>query len=238
MIGLELALRSNVGYESGHLLTPRRIAIAVMAMGDPMLNLPSLERATVQAKPFPFVVIPNFVNEESLEEIERDFPVITKPGSFPLETLRAGPGFSRFMQDLREPAFGSIMGQKLGIDLDNRPMTITVRGQARRTDGAIHLDSKSKLVTVLVYMNGKWEADGGRLRLLNSPSNLDDVVMEVPPARGTLLAFLNVSNAWHGHKPFQGERRVIQLNWVRNNWVVWRERTRHSVSALAKSLRG
>ena len=90
-----------------------------------------------------------------------------------------------------------------------------MRARARARDGQIHLDSKSKLVTVLIYMNGKWEADGGRLRLLNSPDNLDDMAMEVPPARGTLLAFLNTGNAWHGHKPFEGERRVIQLNWVR-----------------------
>ncbi len=202
-----------------------------------MLNLPALEQAPVNAKPFPFVVVPNFVDEKRLDEIEKDYPVITKPGSFPLETLRSGPEFSKFMNELRHPAFRKIMEGKLGIDLEKRPVTITVRGQARRTDGRIHLDSKSKLVTVLLYMNGQWEADGGRLRLLNSPDNLDDMVMEVPPARGTLLAFLNVPNAWHGHKPFQGERRVIQLNWVRDNWVVWREKTRHSISALAKKLK-
>lgn len=202
-----------------------------------MLNLPSLEQAQVHAKPFPYVVVPNFVNDQHLDEIERDYPIISKPGSFPLESLRAGPRFSNFMHELRQPHFRKIMGSKLGINLETRPVTITVRGQARRTDGRIHIDSKSKLVTVLVYMNGKWEADGGRLRLLNSPNSLDDMVMEVPPARGTLLAFLNVPNAWHGHKPFQGERRVVQLNWVRSNWVVWREKTRHSVSAFAKRLR-
>jgi len=202
-----------------------------------MLNLPSLEQAQVHAKPFPFVVVPNFVNDHQLDEIERDYPVITKPGSFPLEAVRGGPGFSDFMHELRQPVFRKIMGSKLGINLEKRPVTITVRGQARRTDGRIHLDSRSKLVTVLVYMNGKWETDGGRLRLLNSPNNLDDVVMEVPPDRGTLLAFLNGHNAWHGHKPFQGERRVVQLNWVRNNWVVWREGTRHRVSAFAKKLK-
>jgi hypothetical protein len=202
-----------------------------------MLNLPSLEQAAVQAKPFPFIVVPNFLNEERLEEIEKDYPVITKPGSFPLETLSAGPAFSNLMHELRQPPFRKIVERKLGVNLEKRPVTITVRGQARRTDGRIHVDSKSKLVTVLVYMNGHWEADGGRLRLLHSPDNLDDMVMEVPPARGTLLAFLNVPNAWHGHKPFQGERRVIQLNWVRDHWVVWREKSRHSVSAFAKKLK-
>lgn len=203
-----------------------------------MLNLAALEQASVQESPFPFLAVPNFVGENALERIEKDYPAVSQPGSFPLETLRFGPAFASFMAELRQPGLRRIMGSKLGIDLSGRPATITVRGRARERDGQIHLDSKSKLVTVLIYMNGKWEADGGRLRLLNSPSNLDDMVMEVPPARGTLLAFLNTENAWHGHKPFEGERRVIQLNWVRGPWVVWREKARHSLSALVKKLKG
>ncbi len=200
------------------------------------MNLPHLEEASVHSKPFPFVLVPNFIGEERLEEIDKDYPRIDRPGSFPLETLSGGPAFSALVHDLRQAPFRRIMERKLGVALEKRPVTITVRGQARRTDGAIHLDSKSKIVTVLVYMNGKWEAEGGRLRLLNSPANLDDMIMEVPPARGTLLAFVNAPHAWHGHKPFQGERRVIQMNWVKNNWVAWREKARHTVSALAKKI--
>ncbi len=202
-----------------------------------MLNMVALKRTAAQQSPFPFVVVPNFIEESALDLIEKDYPAISQPGSFPLESLRFGPVFSRFMKELREPQFRDLMGEKLGIDLTRRPTTVTVRGQAREKDGQIHLDSKSKLVTVLIYMNGQWEADGGRLRLLNSPGNLDDMIMEVPPARGTLLAFLNTANAWHGHKSFAGERRVIQLNWVRDHWVVWREKTRHSLSAFVKKLK-
>ncbi|MFY9640410.1 MAG: 2OG-Fe(II) oxygenase [Rhodomicrobium sp.] len=203
-----------------------------------MLNLAALEQTPAHVKPFPFVVVSNFIAENDLDRIEEDYPAISKPGSFPPDTLRFGPAFSEFMTELRQPAFREIMGDKLGIDLKRRPATITVRGRACDRDGQIHLDSKSKLVTVLIYMNGKWEAEGGRLRLLNSPGDLDDMVMELPPARGTLLAFLNTANAWHGHKPFIGERRVIQLNWVRDRWVVWREMTRHSASAFVKKLNG
>lgn len=203
-----------------------------------MLNLKALEQTPAHEKPFPFVVVPNFIAEKDLDLIEKDYPAISKTGSFPLETLRFGPAFSRFMQELRRPGFRDLMGKKLGIDLKRRPATITVRGRAGAHDGQIHLDSKSKLVTVLIYMNGKWEAEGGRLRLLNSPGDLNDMFMEVPPARGTLLAFLNTGNAWHGHKPFSGERRVIQLNWVRDHFVVWREMTRHRASAFFKKLKG
>jgi SM-20-related protein len=207
-------------------------------VGDLILNLPALEQAPVQAKPFPFVVVPNFIDEGRLDEIEKDYPVITKPGIFPLESLRSGPGFSQLVNELKQPEFRQIMERKLQVDLDKRPVKITVRGHARRTDGRIHLDNRSKLVTVLLYMNGECEADGGRLRLLHSPDNLDDLAVEVPPARGTLLAFVNAPNAWHGHKPFQGERRVIQVNWLRDHWAIWREKTRHNVSALARRLAG
>ena len=39
---------------------------------------------------------------------------------------------------------------------------VTVRGRTDARDGKIHSDSKSKLVTVLLYMNGTWEKPGGR----------------------------------------------------------------------------
>jgi len=105
-------------------------------------------------------------------------------------------------------------------------------------DGQIHTDSRTKLITVLIYMNNEWEAKTGRLRLLRGPDNLDDVIAEVPPDEGTMLIFKNEPNAWHGFHAFEGPRRVIQLNWVTDMGVVRREQFRHKVSAFFKRLRG
>ena len=58
------------------------------------------------------------------------------------------------------------------------------------------------------------------------------------PMMGTLLAFRCGPNAWHGHHPFVGQRRTLQLNWVTDRGVVRREELRHRVSALAKRLFG
>ncbi len=77
---------------------------------------------------------------------------------------------------------------------------------------------------------------GGRLRLLRSADNLDDAIMEVPPAEGTLLAFKRADNSWHGHKPFAGERRVIQFNWVTSEGDRRLAMLRHHVSAPFKRL--
>ena len=78
-----------------------------------------------------------------------------------------------------------------------------------------------------------------RLRFLSiSGNNLDDMILEVPPTEGTLLAFRRSNNSWHGHKPFSGPRRVIQFNWVTSEAVVRREQNRHRLSAWIKKLRG
>jgi SM-20-related protein len=202
------------------------------------VNLSLLEAASVHESPFPYLIVPGFLSGDVLAAVQRDFPSIDKPGSFPLPSLKFGPAFARVMADIQGPDMTRIIGQKFKMDLTGRPTMVTVRGRTRRTDGKIHTDSKTKLVTVLIYMNGSWEAPGGRLRLLNSPDNLDDVLEEIPPTQGTLLAFKNTENAWHGHEAFEGERRAIQLNWVRDRGVVWREQARHSVSAFLKRLKG
>ena len=76
-------------------------------------------------------------------------------------------------------------------------------------------DTKSKILTILIYMNTEsWQDSGGRLRVLRSPDDLEDYAAEVPPEAGTLLAFRRSERSWHGHETYVGERRAIQLNWV------------------------
>jgi hypothetical protein len=187
-------------------------------------------------EPFPHLIIPGFVRGPARAALAQDFPAIDKAGSFPVGDLRFGPAFAGFIAELESPALRDAFADKFAIDLAGRPTMITVRGQARAADGRIHADSRTKLITILIYMNESWEAEGGRLRLLRSPDRLDDAVAEVPPAAGTLLAFLNTPHSWHGHSPVSGPRRVIQLNWVTSEAVVRRERLRHGLSARVKRL--
>ncbi|HEY1711148.1 MAG TPA: 2OG-Fe(II) oxygenase [Rhizomicrobium sp.] len=206
-------------------------------MGLP-IDIEALNRATLVREPFPYFMVPGFVKHDAVAEIERDFPAVGHPGSFPLPTLEYGPAFDVFMRALEGPAFRDAVAAKLGVDLSGRPTMTTVRGQSSAHDGQIHTDSRTKLVTVLIYMNGQWESPKGRLRLLRSPTDLNAVIAEVPPDEGTLLVFRNDENAWHGFEAFEGPRKVIQLNWVRDTRVVRWEQTRHKVSAFFKRLRG
>ena len=113
---------------------------------------------------------------------------------------------------------------------------VTVRGRCQQKDGRIHTDTETKIITLLIYMNQSWDMDTGRLRLLRNADNLDDMITEVPPEWGTLLAFRRSDNSYHGHKPFVGERRTVQLNWVTDAGVVEHELARHRMSARLKQL--
>jgi len=211
-------------------------AAASPTEGLRFLDLAALKRAALAREPFPWLVVPGFIPAPARAALARDYPDIAEPGSFPVADLRFGPAFADFIAELESPALRAAFAAKFAIDLSDRPTMITVRGQARAGDGRIHTDTRSKLITALIYMNESWEAEGGRLRLLRSPDTLEDVVAEVPPAAGTLLAFRVTPQSWHGHAPVSGPRRVVQLNWVESARVVRRERLRHGLSARVKRL--
>lgn len=204
-----------------------------------VLDLAALETAVLKTDPFPYVVVPHFVRGAALDAAIADYPKIAQAGSFPVFTQRPGPGLISVLDAIDGPEFRSAVERKLGVDLSGRPTMTTLRGQARARDGQIHTDSKTKLVTVLIYLNrasGSWQDHAGCLRLLRGSSDLEDYVEEVPPVDGTLLLFPCLPHAWHGHKSFEGERRVIQLNWVTGADVVRREQRRHAFSAFMKRL--
>jgi hypothetical protein len=201
-----------------------------------MLDLEAFAATPLASAPYPHLIVPGFLRSEALGSVHRDYPVIDRPGSFPTTELNFGPAFSALLAELEGPELRRAFADKFAIDLDGRPTMVTVRGMAQAKDGRIHTDSKTKLITVLLYLNGTWEAPGGRLRLLKSGDSLDDPIAEVPPAEGTLVAFQVTDDSWHGHAPFVGPRRVIQLNWVTDMAVVRHEQSRHRFSARMKKL--
>jgi SM-20-related protein len=198
----------------------------------------ALERTPLVREPFEFIVVPDFLKSETFNAILGDYPQVPGPGSHPPSELKIEGHFGGLIDELRGPEFQSAIERKFAIDLSGRPTMYTVRGYVRERDGSIHTDSKTKIITVLLYMNERWQEDAGRLRLLRGPDNLDDYVAEVPPYGGTLLAFRRADNSWHGHKPTSGPRRAVQLNWVTSQAVVEAEQGRHGFSTRLKRLKG
>jgi hypothetical protein len=197
----------------------------------------ALERTRLERDPFDFIVVPDFLRSENFPSVLADYPEVPGPGSHPPAELDIHGHFRALIDELRGPEFQAAIERKFEIDLSGRPTMYTVRGYVRERDGSIHTDSKTKIITVLLYMNERWQEDGGRLRLLRGPDNLDDYVAEVPPFGGTLLAFRRADNSWHGHKPIAGQRRAIQLNWVTSQAVVDSEQSRHRFSTRLKKIK-
>jgi hypothetical protein len=198
------------------------------------LRLEALRATPLVSEPFAHLVVPGFVSEAGLAEINADYPQIASPGSFPTDQLVFGKAFQALLDELESDRFREAFARKFGIDLSGRPTITTVRGRCDPSDGKIHTDSKTKIITVLIYMNPSWEQPGGRLRLLRSARDLGDMIVEVPPVAGTLLAFKRSNNSWHGHEPFSGERRVIQFNWLTSQGNRQIAMLRHQTSASFK----
>ena len=196
----------------------------------------ALKRMPLNRDPFDYLVVENFIRPERFAEVSRDFPEVPGPGSHPPSELDIRGHFAACMAELAGSEFRVEIERKFGLDLSERPTMYTVRGFTREKDGEIHTDSKTKIVTVLLYMNEGWEKEGGRLRVLRSGTNLEDHAAEVPPNGGTLLVFRRSDNSWHGHHPFDGPRRTIQMNWVTDQSVVEREQGRHRFSARLKKV--
>jgi SM-20-related protein len=200
------------------------------------LDLDRLRAAPLHREPFDFVVVDSFLRADALAGLIDDFPPVAGHGSYPAARLRHGPTFAGLLTELADAPLRRAIEDKFAIDLAGRPTMVTVRGFGDGKDGRIHTDSATKLITLLLYMNADWPAAGGRLRLLRRADDLDDFAAEIAPLAGNMVAFRRSDRSFHGHYPYVGRRRSIQLNWVVDAAVVRRELGRHAWSARFKAL--
>ena len=129
----------------------------------------------------------------------------------------------------------TILENKFQVDLKDKPVVSTFRGYSRIKDGKIHSDSKTKIITVLLYLNEKWDESSGLLRMLKEKDNIDNYITEIPASMGSMVAFKVTNNCWHGFIPFEGKRCSIQLNYL-NEEALSKHKIRHKLSSFFKKL--
>lgn len=202
-----------------------------------MLRLDTLAERPATPEPFTHLTAEGLLPEQAKAELDRDFPDESKTGFFPVEQLSYGPRFAELLDDLRSPEFSRIVGEKLDRDLVDRPQMIVVRKWSAAKDGRPHTDGEDKVATALVYLNDDWDSEaGGALRFLDGP-DLDGPGTNPIPARyGGFAAFARSDSSWHGHKPFAGERRVVQVFWLKDADAAARKTKRHARTNFFKSL--
>jgi len=199
-----------------------------------MIDVGKVNSAKLETSPYEYIVVSDFIRQEWKDKLIETYPKVKAAGSFPLSTVSCSSEFTRLIDELNSDDFRQAVEKKFSLDLKGKPTMFTVRGKCRLKDGQVHTDSETKIITVLLYMNPTWENQaGGRLRVLGS-DNIEDIKTEISPNVGTLLIFKRSDRSYHGHLPFEGVRKVIQMNWVTDQKVVDKEQNRHRWSAIFK----
>lgn len=195
----------------------------------------------VQREPFPFLIARNTLDEQHKVELRKDFPVYSEAGYFPYNPSECGTSVNQLIEEITSPAIADELGDKLGIDkLSQYPTLVTICRHLNRRHGGIHTDGNSKVATALIYMNDEWNGTSdGCLRFLSSADDVNaTVVPEVAPLFGWFAIFKRADNSYHGHLPYEGERRVIQIAWIINEAERDRKIKRGSFSRFIKGLFG
>lgn len=200
------------------------------------LNWRAIEAAELVHEPFDHIAVPQVLEPECAAAIPGEFPAIRSPGSFSLADAPPGPALRALVDDLLSRRFRARMSQIFQVDLEDRPTIVTLRGQCCARDGRVHTDSKSKLVSLLLYLNETWSDPEGRLRLLKREDGFDTAPVEIPATLGSMVAFRRSDHSWHGHSPVVGQRRVLQLNYLKTGRASVVGELRHRLSAFAKQL--
>ena len=195
-----------------------------------------LSQAKVNKEFFPFLHVENiFFDEVDSELIIKDFPKITDGGSFHADSIPLGESINKLICELESNEVKQILERKFDLNLEDTKVTTTLRGFSRKKDGQIHTDSKTKIITVLLYLNEEWPEKNGNLRLLKGNNNLEDYIKEIPCTFGSMVAFKVTNKCWHGFKPYEGTRLSIQLNYIYPE-ALRLHNLRHKLSASLKSI--
>ena len=201
-----------------------------------MLDYDLFAATPLANEPYDHMVVPGFLPLAEARAVAASFPGRDLPGVLPAPKRGGGDPFGQLLNELRGPRLTQVFAEKYGLPLSADTLMITLRARTRPQDGQIHTDSKTKEITALIYLNTDWSDDGGRLRVLRSPDDLEDMAAEVPPVAGTLITFRRTEHSWHGHKPFDGPRKAIMLNWMVDVSAARSEAMRHAISARMKAM--
>lgn len=221
---------------------------AVMTSASPetparLFDPARLDRADtlVRDEPFRFILAHDQLPQEAAQSLRQDFPRYAGAGFFPYEAKDCGPSVIRLIDDLTDPAVANAVGARLGIDdLGRYPTLVTLCRALNKRHGTIHTDSKSKVATALLYLNESWpDTSDGCFRFLNRLDAIDDLAApEVKPLYGNFVVFKRADNSFHGHLPYEGERRVIQVAWLTSEEEKLRKTQRGKLSRFFKKLFG
>ena len=82
-----------------------------------MLQLDELRHTPVKSQPFPYLVVPQVIDEELLPQLIVDLPRIRHPGSVPLAEANGGALFQALIKELEGDAMRQIIAEKFQVNI-------------------------------------------------------------------------------------------------------------------------
>ena len=164
-------------------------------------------------EPFSFMIVENLLADAARPLLDADFPRCPGAGFFPYEPADSGPSINALIEQATRADLTDAIGLRLGIEsLSQYPTLATICRALNKRHGTIHTDSRAKIATALIYLNESWpDTSEGCLRWLKRADSIDEqVCSEVRPLYGNFVTFKRSDRSFHGHLPFEGERRVIR----------------------------
>ena len=209
----------------------------------PLLLPERLSAANLRSarEPFAYLIATGMLTEDARAALRSGFPVCAQAGFIPHQLQACGSAFNRLIAAIAAPEFADALGERLGVpQLSNFPVLVTICSRLNKRHGTIHTDSRSKIASALLYLNQDWmPGSAGSLRLLADGDDIESLLTpEIPPLYGTLVAFRRSENSFHGHLPFEGERRVIQFAWLADCDALKRKTRRGRMQRLLKRVLG
>ncbi len=146
------------------------------------------------------------------------FPALHECRLLPLRRQRLRPfGQCPGAAAWARAAFASAVGQRLGIpNLGQFPTLVTLCRSAQQAPRHHPHGQQVQGGDGLALSQPQWpDTSDGCLRFLGSIDDIDSVLApELKPLYGEFAVFKRCDNSFHGHLPYEGERRVIQVAWL------------------------
>ena len=217
--------------------------IESVTTGAPLLRPARLSAPDVREsrEPFAYLIATDTVDEDAHSALREGFPAARQAGFIPHEAADCGAQLNQLIAEITAPAFANALGERLGIaQMSNLPVLVTICTRLNKRHGTIHTDSRSKIASALLYLNEDWvPGSAGSLRLLANDRDIESLLTpEIPPVYGTMVAFRRSEKSFHGHLPFEGERRVIQFAWLADRDALARKTQRGHMQRLFKRVFG
>jgi len=197
--------------------------------------------AQVHETPFSFLVATGVLDPDAREALLADFPRYSGAGFFPYEDSDCGPSVRALVAALNRREVADALGAQIGLpQLGSHPTLVTLCRALNSRHGNVHTDSLSKIATALVYLEPEWpNGSAGALRFVARADDVDSLVApEIPPVFGNFAIFRRADNSFHGHLPFEGQRRVIQVAWLTSEEEKLRKTRRGRFSRFIKRIVG